>query len=308
MKKDTKKKLTELCRTYGGDVFFEHPLSPYSSIGLGGEAAAWYAPSGLEALREAVVLLEARGEEIIVIGGATNVLIPDEGLEAIVIKLFGAFFEGITVKDNIVTAGAGCALGKLISKSCANGLGGLEGLAGIPGTLGGAIKMNASYEAQMCEKLSRVLVLEGCGEFVWKKREDMKFGYRSSSFEKKEIIVQAEFRLERTSCGELKEKFGEYLQKKMERQPLDKKTLGCIFKNPRENPFTSGELIEKAGMKGVKSGSAEISEKHANFIVNTGGAFSHQVIELIEMVQKKVKEVFDVYLEPEIEVLAGQNE
>ena len=300
MNRELQKKLINLC---GGNVFFDHALSNRTSIGIGGKADAWINVVDLETLQKTFNFLKRAEVKIKVVGNASNILFQESGFEGVIIKLSGDFFNGFKIKDNVVTAGGGTSLGKLIIACCRSGLGGLEGTAGIPATIGGAVKMNASYKSAVSEKLLRVLILDKQGKYVWRGKDEIKFGYRSSSFGREEIITQAEFCLEKVPASDLNEKFSIFLRAKTERQPLTEKTSGCIFKNPEESVGSSGELIDRAGMKGARRGEAMVSKKHANFIVNTGGASSADVITLMEDIQKKVKGTFNINLEPEIEIL-----
>jgi len=300
LKDELQKKLIKLC---GGNISFDYALSSRTSIGIGGKADAWINASDIETLHRSVDFLKRAKVQTKVIGNASNILVREAGFEGVIIKLSGDFFCGITLKDNVVTAGGGTSLGKLIIACCQRGLGGLEGTAGIPATVGGAVKMNASYKNAVSEKLVRVLILDKQGKYVGMEKDEIKFGYRSSSFGREEIIVQAEFCLEKVSARDLEKKFSSYMREKMELQPLTEKTLGCIFKNPEKSGDSSGELIDKSGMKGARCGGAMVSEKHANFIVNTGRASADDVITLMKNVQKKVKNVFNINLNPEIEIL-----
>ncbi|MBL7072377.1 MAG: UDP-N-acetylmuramate dehydrogenase [Candidatus Omnitrophica bacterium] len=300
MNSELQKKLIKLC---GGDVFFDYSVSSLTSIGIGGNANAWIKVTDVETLRQTVDLLKRAGIKMKVIGNASNILVREAGFDGVIIKLSGDFFSGSKIKNNVVTAGGGISLGKLIITCCRSGLGGLEGTAGIPATIGGAVKMNASYKNAVSEKLLRVLILDKQGKYVSRGKEEIEFGYRSSSFGGEEIIVQAEFCLEKVPSEVLEKKFNSYIREKTRNQPLTEKTLGCIFKNQGKGSPSSGELIDKSGMKGARRGAAMVSRKHANFIVNTGGASSGDVIALMEDIQKKVKNVFKINLKPEIEIL-----
>ncbi|MBU0683006.1 MAG: UDP-N-acetylmuramate dehydrogenase [Candidatus Omnitrophica bacterium] len=300
---EIKEKLRKICEPGGGRVLFDFPLSACNTIGIGGKATAWCAPSNAKALREMRLFLNSVDIPVFVIGNGSNILIPDRGIDAVVIKLSGDFFEQIRMKRCVVRVGAGAHLRKLVSFACVNGLSGLEGLVGIPATIGGALKMNASYVSAISENLSKILILNSHGKFMWVKKNEIDFGYRHSSLKKQDIIVQAEFELKNASIPEIKKKMKEYFLTKLRLQPLGAKTLGCVFKNPLESVYTSGQLIDKAGKKGVQRGYAKISEKHANFIINTGQATSQDVIDLIEKVKQDVKKHFSVSLESEIEVL-----
>jgi UDP-N-acetylmuramate dehydrogenase len=228
---------------------------------------------------------------------------PDDGLQAVIIDLGNRIFMRKEFKGKKILSGAGVKLRSLISDCCMRGLSGLEGLVGIPATVGGALVTNASYHAAISDCLESVRVLDERGEVKWTKKELLKFGYRSSSFRKGEIILEAIFSLKEDAPEKLKKRLKANFSEKMERQPLDKKTLGCVFKNPPEGEYTSGELIEMAGLKGASRGDAQVSEKHANFIINNGMATAHDVMMLIDEVKRKVREKFSIGLETEIEIL-----
>jgi UDP-N-acetylmuramate dehydrogenase len=300
--KNVQESLRRLCRRHGGSVKFNHSLSRYSTISIGGEALVWYAPSSLEELREVLIFLRDNSIRIKLMGAGSNILIPDNTVDAAVINLSSAFFKSIRFDKNEVTAGGGANLNNVIHNCCKNGLAGLEGLTGIPATVGGALVMNASYSTAISERLSRVLVIDFDGEIAWMNRKDIKFGYRYSSLQGKGIILEAVFVLKKSAPDELNDKLRSYFVDKFRKQPLDEKTLGCIFKNPVQTRHTSGELIDKSGLKSLQRGAAKISEKHANFIVNSGGAMYKDVIGLMESVKKEVYKHFSIELEPEIEI------
>jgi UDP-N-acetylmuramate dehydrogenase len=301
--KEMREKLQEICAGTGSRVAFDEDLFAHSTIAIGGKAAAWVMPVSLEGLRRVKLFLRDQGMPFFIIGNGSNVLIPDNGLEAVVINLNNGFFVRKEFEGRKVLAGCGVKLGDLISDCCLKGLSGLEGLAGIPATVGGALKTNASYHVAVSDCLESVRMLDEQGEVKWIKKESLRFGYRSSSFNKGQIILEAVFFLEKKLPEDLKRKLGINFSEKMERQPLDKKTLGCIFKNPPEGEYKSGQLIDMAGMKGACSGDAQVSEKHANFIINNGNATARDVMVLINDIRQKVREKFSIELETEIEIL-----
>jgi UDP-N-acetylmuramate dehydrogenase len=260
----------------------------------------WFVPSCIESLREARLLLNAA--TIATIGNGSNVLFPDGGLEA-VINLNNGFFVKKEFEGRKVLAGAGVNLGGFISDCCQRGLSGLEGLVGIPATVGGALATNASYETAISDYLESIRVMDEKGDARWIKKNDLRFGYRSSSLKKNEVILEAVFTLTEMSPEGLKNRIRANFCGKKHRQPLNEKTLGCVFKNPEGSEYRAGELIEKAGMKGSRVGDAQVSQVHANFIVNSGNATASDVVALIEEVRQKVREKFSIELELEIEIL-----
>ncbi len=301
--KETRSGLTGFCEKYGGKVISQFSLKKNSTIDIGAEATAMYAPSSNEELCAVRSFLDGRGVRTVVVGNGSNMLFPDEILDAVVINLTGASFMKTEFDGNIVTAGSGVRLAGLITECCARGAGGLENLAGIPATVGGALVTNASYRSPISDYLVKVLVLDNSGREKWIEKSQIMFDYRSSSLRGMGIVLRAVFRLCSAKPSELTEKYGEHLAEKSKRQPIGQKTLGCIFKNPRLGRRAAGELIDKAGMKNAQFGGARISEQHANFIVNTGGATAADVKGLMRESQGKVRERFSVELEPEIEIL-----
>lgn len=302
LKYEIKQKLLELCKKDNSDILFDHPFCDNSTISIGGKVAAWYTPASIEGLKEVKRYLKEKKIRTIVTGAGSNVLIDDEGLAAAVINLSAGSFTEIVREDNLVEAGAGVRLSALISYCCKNGLAGLEGLVGIPATVGGMLAMNASYFEAISDHLLKVVILDAALEEKVVPKRDIEFGYRFSSFDEGTIILKAFFDLLEAPADQVKEKTSEYLADKKSKQPLEKKTLGCVFKNPPEG-MTAGELIDKCGMKGLILGGAQVSKKHANFIVNIGGATSKDVIDLMNEIRAKVSEKFSVVLEPEIEIL-----
>lgn len=295
--------LHSISRRYGGDIAFNCSFARHSTIGIGGNVSVWYIPSSIEELREVLCFLSGSGVRFMVVGMCSNMLFPDEGLDAVILSLSSVFFRRIDIANNIVSAGAGATIGNLVTKCCENGLAGLEGLVGIPAAVGGALRMNASYKSAVSERLLRVFVMDDKGKTEWLEKNDIDFGYRFSSLDRKKIILEALFFLDKSSSVDLKNRVKCFYDEKKEKQPLDKKTLGCIFKNPDRSLFTAGELIEKSGMKGVFQGSAKVSEKHANFIINTGKALSSDVRILISKIRIEVRKNFPVDITPEIEIL-----
>jgi len=303
MDEKVKNELRKLYSTWGGELEFDYSLKAHSTIAIGGEASVWLVPSSIEELKEAKSFLEDAGVEVFIIGAGSNILIPDKHLNTAFIKLGLGIFKEITFDHQTVTVGSGVLLSRLLSSCCRKGLKGMEGLVGIPGTLGGALVMNASYESAISDPLSKVLVLDDEGRMEWLDKGDIKFGYRSSSFKEDAVILQAVFQLEEDSPGEIVERLKSSFVDKIKKQPFGKRSLGCVFKNPAEHEYTSAEMIDSCGMKGYTLGDAEISLEHANFIINRGEASYEDVVSLVSEVQKKVREKFSVELEPEIKIL-----
>jgi len=273
-------------------------LSTYSSFRLGG-LADWFCQAKNEKdLMEAISFCQKKKIPFFILGGGSNILFSDKGFRGMVIKMENREIE---IEKEKVMAGAGVSLKKLLQLTAENSLTGLEFLAGIYGTVGGAIVGNAgAWQENIGDKVERVRIFNKDDQFNWLNQEECQFVYRQSRFKKsKEIILKAEFKLKKGKEEEIKRKINENLAKR-EKQPQEP-SAGSIFINPK--PKSAGLLIEACGLKGKRIGGAQISEKHANFIVNLGGAKASDVLELIALAQKKVKEKFKITLQPEIIIL-----
>lgn len=297
------KALEALAARYGGYITCRAPLSERTTIGIGGLAEVWYEPASPEELRDAKKLLLDHEVPSVVIGKGSNVLFPDDGLSAVTVSLSAAPFCERKIDGTTLIAGAGAPLGGVIFECCNSGLGGMEGLVGIPGTIGGALRMNAGYRACISDCLEKALVMDEIGAMRWLEKKDLSFGYRYSSFGEKDVILQAVFRLKRASGHVLMEVLKSNFREKLEKQPLDKKTLGSVFKNPEASTYKSAQMIDAVGLKGRRRGGAVVSEKHANFIENSGGATAKDVISLMDDMKSAVREKFSVELETEIKIL-----
>ncbi len=273
-------------------------LSIYSSFRLGG-LADWFCQAKNEKdLIETIVFCQKQKIPFFVLGGGSNILFSDKGFRGMVIKIEN---REIKIKKEKVMAGAGVSLKKLLQLTAENSLTGLEFLAGIYGSVGGAIVGNAgAWQENIGDKVERVKIFNKGNQFKWLNQEECQFAYRQSRFKKsKEIILKVEFKLKEGDKRKIKRKISENLAKR-EKQPQEP-SAGSIFINPK--PKSAGLLIEACGLKGKRIGGAQISEKHANFIVNLGRAKTKDVLELIALAQKKVKEKFKITLQPEIIIL-----
>jgi UDP-N-acetylmuramate dehydrogenase len=273
-------------------------LSVYSSFCIGG-LTDWFCQAKNEKdLMEAISFCQKKKIPFFVLGGGSNILFSDKGFRGMIIKMEN---REIKIKKEKVMAGAGVSLKKLLQLTAKNSLTGLEFLAGIYGTVGGAIVGNAgAWQENIGDKVERVRIFNKDNQFKWLNQEECQFAYRQSRFKKtKEIILKAEFKLKKGKEEEIKRKISENLAKR-EKQPKEF-SAGSIFINPK--PKSAGSLIEACGLKGKRIGGAQISEKHANFIINLGEAKASDVLELMASAQKKVKEKFKITLQPEIIIL-----
>lgn len=300
-----KEELETISSRYGSNVTFSQRASSHSTIRIGGETAAWYVPVEADELKYLTGFLKEQDIRAIIAGACSNMLFPDERMEVVVINLGGEMSD-IEFSGDRVEVGAGRKLSSLIRESCSMGLCGLEGLVGIPGTVGGALAMNASYSGSISDSLESIQVMDDAGDLIRVDRRRIETGYRKLSWQGPGIIVRAAFRLAEGDPAEIKKRMISFFRAKMDSQPLGEKTIGCIFKNPagaETSRAAAWELIDMAGMRGFRRGGARISEKHANFIINESGASSSDVKSLISLVKEKVRQSQGTELEEEIKVL-----
>jgi UDP-N-acetylmuramate dehydrogenase len=234
------------------------------------------------------------------LGGGSNILVRDEGIAGLVLHLSAPVFSEISVSGQTVTAGGGAKLGHAINVSVREGLAGLEALVGIPGTVGGALHGNAgSRGGDIGQWTKQATVMTRAGEIITRSREELVFAYRESSLDEL-AILGARFELESDDPEELTKRMQKQWIIKKAAQPLGHQSAGCIFKNPRG--MSAGMLIEQAGLKNTRVGGAEVSQRHANFIVADTSASSADVLKLIDLVRERVEERLGVTLETEIEI------
>lgn len=294
-----------LKQTVRGEVYANEPMWRHTSFRIGGPADVLVVPKDTEDL---VVLLQALADvqaPFYVIGAGTNLLVMDEGVRGVVIKLAGTLNDVAREDGNVVRCGAGAHLPALCRKVASWGLAGLEFASGIPGTVGGAVAMNAAaYGWSMCEIVHSVTALTYEGERVALGRDDLEAGVKTTRvLQEPLILVEAEFLLREDEPRAILGRMQEYLEERSRKQPLSVPSAGCAFKNPAGGG--AGRFIDAAGLKGTRVGGAEVSTVHANFIVNTGGATARDVLLLMERVRDAVYDRFGVVLEPEIRVLGG---
>lgn len=282
-------------------------LSAHTSFRIGGPAALWAEPKDIRELRKLVLFAKSNKISIFVIGGGTNVLASDKGFNGIIVHLGAPSFKKISIKGTIIKVGAGHATPALVKLCCSKGLSGLESLVGIPGTIGGAVYMNAGGWSSPLYKnigdyITSLKTMGYDGNINILKRENIEFGYRKSNLYN-QIIIEARLKLGREKSSKLMSRCSKFLKIKKEKQVLDMPSAGCVFKNPKDFQFTTGQMIDTLGLKGRRIGGAEVSEKHANFIVNRKGATSEDVLKLIDLVSKKVMDSYKIPLELEIKVI-----
>ncbi|MBQ0067821.1 MAG: UDP-N-acetylmuramate dehydrogenase [Phascolarctobacterium sp.] len=285
-------------------ILFDEPMSKHTTFAIGGIADVFAVPSAENELLQLSNVAKQYNLPIVFLGNGSNVLVNDKGIRGLVVSMKG--LEEIVVRNTTITAGAGVLLGKIANVAADNELTGLEFAAGIPGTVGGAVYMNAgAYDGQIGDIIKSVRVLQENGKIVTVTLDNLKFGYRHSILQdKKEIVVSASFDLKKDNRDNIKQKMLDFQQRRRDRQPLNYSSAGSIFKRPVG--YYAAALIDECGLKGLTVGKAMVSDKHAGFIVNTGGATANDVLILIKQIQDIVFEKKGVRLETEIVVLGGK--
>jgi len=281
-------------------VKYDEPLAPYTWFRLGGPARYFVKPRSIAELKEVIKRCRENSVAVYVLGLGSNLLVADTGLAATVIRMTDAHFSEITVTDNVVQAGAGASLNRLLQVCARKGLSGMQCLVGIPGSVGGAVKINAGGRfGDIGSFTHSVRLMDSSGyEFV-RPREDIYFGYRQTNIMAK-LVLSGEFSLTPDDPEHIAREIKEIWMLKKTSQPMSGRNAGCIFKNPRA--LSAGSLIDQAGLKGESVGGARVSERHANFIVVKEGATSADVMALIRLIKQRVRQRFDVELELELEL------
>jgi UDP-N-acetylmuramate dehydrogenase len=287
----------------GEAVSYDMPMSLYTTFGVGGNTDAVFRAMSLEGLQEMVGYLKGEGIPYLVVGRGSNLLVGDEGFKGVVILLNGglASMETYTAGEPCVKAGAGIALNTVVNFCTEKGLAGLEFLAGIPGTLGGGVAMNVgAWGKEIKDVITEITILTAEGAVRSISGGDLRFQYRGLDLPEGGIILNVSLSLSLDRPSSVKKRMISYMDDRKKRQPMDTRSAGSVFKNP-EGDY-AGRLIEAAGLKGRRIGGAMISTKHANFIVNTGGASASDIIALMDLAKKTVKEMFKVELTQEIRI------
>ncbi|WP_226681160.1 UDP-N-acetylmuramate dehydrogenase [Sutcliffiella horikoshii] len=286
-----------------GKVLPNESLSNHTTMKIGGPADILVEPKSLEKLQETMETINKYKVKWTAIGRGSNLLVSDLGIEGVVIKL-GNGMDHFELKGNEVHVGGGYSLIKLVTIISKKGLTGLEFAGGIPGSVGGAVYMNAgAHGSDMSKVLKKAHILFEDGKMEWLTADELNFSYRTSILQKERpgICLEAVLNVEQGNREEVVAQLQKNKDYRRDTQPFSYPCAGSIFRNPL--PEYAGQLIEKAGLKGHKIGGAKVSDMHANFIVNDGGAKANDVLNLIEYIKKTILEKYNVHLETEVEII-----
>ncbi|MDD6845141.1 MAG: UDP-N-acetylmuramate dehydrogenase [Clostridia bacterium] len=292
--------VTRLINITGKDnVRINEPMKNHTTFKIGGPAQYYVTPESVNQIQEVVSLCRNINIPLHVIGNGSNILVGDDGVDGVVLALFNTFSD-YEIKDNVITAQAGMSLIKLAVIALREGLTGLEFASGIPGSVGGAVYMNAgAYDGQMKDVVTSVTVLDEAGNIRILGRDELDMGYRTSAVAKNNMIVlQVVIELKSGDKEQIKARMNQLSELRKQKQPLEYPSAGSTFKRPEG--YFAGKLIADAGLKGYSIGGAAVSEKHAGFVVNMGGATAKDVVELTDYIKKRIMEQFGVTLELEV--------
>lgn len=281
-------------------IKFSELLKNHTTFKIGGPAKLFIEPKDTADLKSLLNCLKRYKIPYFVIGKGSNILVSDKGIKRAVLRLNSPPFKEIVFKRNYLEAGSGALLNNVISQAWKYGLSGLEFLVGIPGTIGGALVMNAGIRKRNIQDLvESIRVMDASGKIKILPKKKIKFSYRRSNLGKY-IVLSACLKLSPKNKREIKDKMDEYLKFRKATQDLGRPSAGCVFKNPGGD--SAGRLIDLCGLKSKQVGGAYISGRHANFILNKGNAGSSDVLRLMELAKREVKKKFDVTLKPEIKI------
>lgn len=280
-------------------IFRQEPMSRHTTFRTGGPAELFLEIRSASELQKLLTFFCESGTKYFAVGNGSNLLVDDDGYDGVIVHIADGFRE-IRVAEEKITAQAGALLGRVASAALEYSLTGLEFASGIPGSVGGGAVMNAgAYGREMCQVVRRVKGFTPEGKEVAFTNGELEFGYRNSILKRKKIVVtEVEFELSGGVKKEISAKMADFAERRRTKQPLEYPSAGSTFKRPEG--YFAGKLIMDAGLRGVQIGGAQVSEKHCGFIINRGGATTADIRQLMENVQKTVRERFGVELEPEV--------
>lgn len=287
------------------ELLLEEPMAKHTSFRIGGPADVLAQPGNEAELAELLKRAAHHAVPVTLVGNGSNLLVRDKGIRGLVIKLSN-LFSSITVEGNVLTFGSGISLAMASKKAASLSLSGLEFAVGIPGTIGGAVYMNAgAYDGEMAKVVTSVQVMDRQGQSSQLKADELDFAYRHTALQNSGLIVTSvTVSLQPGEAESIKAKMDDFSQRRIAKQPLELPSAGSMFKRPVG--YFAGTLIEQTGLKGYTVGGAQVSTKHAGFVVNVGGATAKDVLQLIRDVQNRVLAAQGVQLEPEVLVLGEE--
>ena len=287
------------------NIRYNEPMKNHTTMKVGGNCDCLVEPSSIEEIQAVLRYAKENGLKYYIIGNGSNLIVKDEGVHALIIKITSKF-SNVELQDNYIKACAGVSVPKLSRIALDNELTGLEFACGIPGSVGGAIRMNAgAYGSEMVNVVEKIGYIDKDLNLVEISSDEAEFSYRHSIFVDKPelVIVYAIYRLEKGNKEEIASKMDELMTSRREKQPLEYPNFGSVFKRP--DGYFVGKLVDDCGLKGYSIGGAQVSTKHSGFMINTGNATCKNVIDLIEYIKQKVYEQFKVKLEEEVVILGG---
>jgi UDP-N-acetylmuramate dehydrogenase len=291
---------------FRGEVRYGEPLSAHTSLKIGGPAEVMVFPEDPLSVRHILDAANQGNIPLFILGSGTNLLVSDEGIRGVTMSLKSfskiELTRGTDDRNAVLYVGAGVPLPRVVQFAKKNGYSGIEALAGIPGSFGGAVFMNAgSFGTEIKDVIDSVALMNRQGELRIVKKAEIAFEYRKSNLPEDSIILSANIILKRGDPDNVAQKTDACMQQKKTEQPLGAHSAGCVFKNPQGE--SAGSLIEKAGCKGMNIKGVEVSTRHANYFINSGNAHFRDFIELMKIVVTKVKEKYGITLEPEIKII-----
>lgn len=287
---------------FKGKVLFNVPMAEYTSLKIGGPADVMAFPQDEGDLKDLMAFAESKGFPFFILGAGTNLLVRDGGIRGIIINMCEGFKEALWQDDNKVVAGAGMKLSDLLTQCREKGLSGIEFATGIPGTIGGAVTMNAgAYGGEMKDVVEGVEVMGKKGQKTFIPAKEIGFAYRRTELPKGSVVIRAHMGFKKADPEEIKEKIKGFRERRKGTAAVTFPNAGSIFRNPEGN--FAGRLIEEAGLKGQRAGEAEVSDIHANYIVNRGRARAKDVLSLMALIRDSVYSRTGIVLEPEIKVV-----
>lgn len=284
------------------NIKIDEPMKNHTSFKLGGPADILLTPRDTDHLRSVISICNSQDIPFFIMGNGTNLIVRDKGIRGVVIKIYENFCD-YSLEGELLTAGAGLRLSRVANIALDNELAGLEFASGIPGSLGGAVAMNAgAYIGEMKDVVIKTEYMDALGNLIVIEGEDHKFGYRTSIIQQSHgIVISTKMKLKKGNKTEIKNLMDDLNKRRKDKQPLSLPSAGSIFKRPAG--YYAGKLIEDSGLRGFRVGGAQVSEMHCGFIVNADNATAEEVINLISHVQRTVKDKFGVQLEREVRII-----